>query len=64
MPKNKNKRLEKKHHRQLGSGKILLLMSGSVAFIAAIHAACKGNILKLAQHDFITLDNESSSPCA
>ena len=62
MPKNKNKRLEKKHHRQLGSGKILLLMSGSVAFIAAIHAACKGNILKLAQHDFITSDNESSSP--
>ena len=50
MPKNKNKRLEKKHHRQLGSGKILLLMSGSVAFIAAIHAACKGNILKLAQN--------------
>lgn len=60
MPKKKNTN-KRKPKPEFSSGKLILIMSGAVAFVAAIEAACKGNILKLAQHYLIASGNESRS---
>ena len=59
MPKNKKKYNNRKPKSGFSSGKLILIMSGAVAFVAAIDAACKGNILKLAQHYLISSGNIS-----